>query len=647
MIPRRKLFGNPDRTSACISPDGRHLGYLAPRDGVLNVFVAPIDDVGAARPVTHDEGRGIRSFGFAQSSEHVLYVQDQNGDENWHVYSVALETGEIIDLTPGKNVAAHIQRGSHKRPYHAVIAINDRVPSMHDLYCIDVRSGERTLMQRNDAGYLGVLCDDDLRVRLALRMEGDGSTSWHRPDCDGSFVEVIRASQQDVITPIGFDSENRRIYMLDSRGRDTTALMLLDPETGEQEEVFATDASDVSTVSLHPTKRTLQAVSWMHARREWKIFDAEIEADLNRLHELDDGDLELVSSSLDNRKWIAVFRHDDRPAAFYLYDRDAREARFLFHDRAELEGAPLARMHPVVIKSRDGFDLVSYLTLPRKSAPAGEARPREPLPLALWVHGGPWQRDVWGFHPYHQLFADRGYAVLSVNFRGSTGFGKRFLNAGDKEWGAKMHDDLIDAVRWAVGQGIADPARVAITGGSYGGYSVLVGLTLTPEVFACGVDIVGPSNLVTLIESFPEYWAPYIALFQTRVGNHRTEEGRAFLMSRSPITRVDEIRRPLLIAQGHNDPRVKRAESDQIVEAMRERGIPVTYVLYPGEGHGFAKPENSLSFMAITEAFLARHLGGACEPVGDAFEGSDFQILAGGDDIPPRAIREMGSSRDS
>ena len=319
---------------------------------------------------------------------------------------------------------------------------------------------------------------------------------------------------------------------------------------------------------------------------------------------------------------------------FYRYDRDAQEAQFLFTHQRELEGLPLAKMHPVVIESRDGLNLVSYYTLPAGSDRDGDGRPDEPLPAVLWVHGGPWSRDNWGFNQVHQWLANRGYAALSVNFRASTGFGKDFLNAGNLELGAKMHDDLIDGVEWAIQEGIGDPDQVAIMGGSYGGYATLVGLTLTPETFACGVDLVGMSNLVTWFETIPSYWEPQIDLFAARLGDARTEEGRALLTERSPLTHVDRIQRPLLIGQGANDPRVKQTESDQIVQAMQERDIPVTYVLYPDEGHGFARPENRLSFFAVAEAFLHEHLGGRFEPIGDEFEGSSITVPVGAKEVP-------------
>jgi acetyl esterase/lipase len=317
---------------------------------------------------------------------------------------------------------------------------------------------------------------------------------------------------------------------------------------------------------------------------------------------------------------------------YYRFDREAQKAEFLFTNRQALEGRPLQKMHPHVVKSRDGMDLMCYLTLPPGHDAGGKAD--RPVPMVLLVHGGPWGRDGWGFDPLHQLLSNRGYAVLSVNFRGSTGFGKKFLNAGNQEWAGKMHDDLIDAVNWAVAKKIADPSKIALMGGSYGGYATLVGLTFTPDVFACGVDIVGPSNILTLLSTIPPYWAPAVQMFKDRVGDFTSAEGKKFLTERSPLTHVAKIKRPLLIGQGANDPRVKQAESDQIVKAMTERSIPVTYVLFPDEGHGFARPANSLAFNAVAEAFLAKHLGGRYEPVGDAFDGSSLTVPQGAEGVP-------------
>jgi len=390
----------------------------------------------------------------------------------------------------------------------------------------------------------------------------------------------------------------------------------------------------------HPMEKTIEAVSFTYKRREWKILDASIKADLNYLKKVADGEMNVTDRTLDDKHWIVAYVMDNGPVRYYHYDRPGEKAKFLFSNRKALEGQPLTRIHPVVIKSRDGLNLVSYLSLPVWMDRDSDGRPEKPVPIVLFVHGGPWARDSWGYSSYDQWLTNRGYAVLSVNFRSSTGFGKKFVNSGDLEWARKMHDDLIDAVNWAIKKKIADPKRVAIMGGSYGGYATLVGLTYTPDVFACGVDICGPSNLITLLESIPPYWKPMLDVFTTRVGDHRTDEGRKLLTERSPLTYVDRISRPLLIGQGANDPRVKQAEADQIVKAMEDKNIPVAYVLFPDEGHGFARPENRIAFNAVAEAFLAKHLGGRYEPIGDDFTGSSITVPKGADQLPglPEAL---------
>jgi dipeptidyl aminopeptidase/acylaminoacyl peptidase len=467
-------------------------------------------------------------------------------------------------------------------------------------------------------------------------MQPDGSMAIAQL-VNGEWQPFDQIPYEDTLTTsiVGFDQSNERLVMLDSRGRDTAALVLRDIESGQAQVLYSDDRADVSNAMVHPVTREVQAAASNYLREQWSVLADDIKADFDYLALLNDGEFNITSRTLKDDRWIVAYSLSDRPVSYYLYNRESRRAQYLFSNRPDLEGKPLAPMQPVVIQARDGLDLVSYLTLPLAASENGEAaRPAEPVPMVLFVHGGPWARDSYGFQPYHQWLANRGYAVLSVNFRGSTGFGKAFINAGDKEWGAAMHDDLLDAVSWAVDEGITERHTVAIMGGSYGGYATLAGLTLTPEAFACGVSIVGPSNIITLLESIPPYWAPMVELFAQRVGDHRTEEGREMLLERSPLTHVDEIRRPLLIGQGANDPRVRQAESDQIVEAMREREIPVTYVLYPDEGHGFARPENNLSFNAVTDGFLGACLGGRIEPIGEDLRGATIQVLEGADNVP-------------
>jgi dipeptidyl aminopeptidase/acylaminoacyl peptidase len=635
LISREVLFGNPDKASPQLSPDGSQLGFLAPVDGVLNVWVGPAGDPAKAALVTRDTGRGIRFFVWAFTNRHILYIQDKGGDENWRLYSVNLTDGVTKDLTPVEGTQAQIQHISQRYPEEILIALNDTNPQFHNIYRLNIETGERVLVMKNDR-FADFIADDHLQVRFGLETTPDGGMNMLKLDDQGDYevAETIPVEDSLSTFPIGFNSSGDWLYMSDSRGRDTAALIMKDLETGKKEVLAADDRADLGSIVIHPTRKNVQAVSFKYERSDWKVLDHEIAADFEVLKDISPGDFSVTSRTLDDTRWIVMYNVDQGPVRYYRYDRQHRSAQFLFSNRQDLEDLPLVQMHPVVVEARDGLKLVNYYSLPEGSDRQTLGKPDQPLPMVLLVHGGPWGRDEWGYSPLHQWLANRGYAVLSVNFRASTGFGKSFINAGNLQWGTTMHADLIDSVNWAIQAGIADPDKVAIMGGSYGGYAALAGLTFTPEVFACGVDIVGPSNLITLLETIPPYWQPIVELFTTRVGDFRTEEGRALLKERSPLTHVDRIQRPLLIGQGANDPRVKQAESDQIVSAMKEKKIPVTYVLYPDEGHGFARPENRLSFYAIAEAFLSRCLGGRYEAIGKDFEGSSVQILQGAEEIP-------------
>ncbi len=636
LIPRKMLFGNPERTAVTISHDGTRVAWLAPVDGVLNVWVAPVDAIGEAKPVTRDRGRGIRHYLWSYHPGCLLYGQDRDGDENWHVHAVEIETGRTRDLTPYEGVQAIPHGLSDRIPDEVLIGINRRDPQYHDLYRIHILTGESRLVVENDVGAIRLLTDHDFNVRLAAVIPPDGGVQILSRSGSGEWEPFMTIGPEDDVTtgPLHFDAAGRLLYLRDSRGRDTAALVALDTETGAVEPLASDAKADASQTIDHPGTHRPQAVAFEYERVTWTVMDQSIAADFERLADGDRGEFHAISRSLDDRTWIVAYDRADGPQAYYRYDRESGSLDYLFSNRPDLEKTVLAPMSSAVVRSRDQLDIVAYYSLPAGTTKDGTDRPTEPLPAVLYVHGGPWARDSWGYDPVHQLMSNRGYAVISVNYRGSMGFGKAFVNAANGEWAGRMHDDLIDVVDWAVGQGIADRERIAIMGGSYGGFATLVGLTFTPEVFACGVDLVGPSNLNTLLDSVPPYWKPMLGMLRTRVGDNSTADGKRLLAERSPLSRVDRIVRPLLIGQGANDPRVKQAESDQIVAAMTERGIPVTYLLYPDEGHGFARPENNLSFMAVAEAFLARCLGGRHEPVGDDFEGSSIQVKAGAEEIP-------------
>jgi dipeptidyl aminopeptidase/acylaminoacyl peptidase len=646
LLPRADIFGNPERASAEISPDGRRLAFLAPRDGVMNVWVAPVGDLGAAKPVTQESVRPIRQYSWSPDSAQILYVQDKGGDENFLLYGVDLEGKETRAYTPFEKTRVQIYAISPEVKDAIVIGVNNRNPQLHDVYRLDLRTGKLTLVYENP-GWAGFDFDRQLNLRLGLRQTPGGGFELHRFEADGKTSLFMSIGPEDSLTTftIGFTSDGKTLYLVDSRDRDTAALVAVDPVSGERSVIGQHPRADVDEAVVDPATGVIQAFSANYLKPEWAPIGTALAADIAFLNERAGDSWTVASQSEDNRFWTLGVDRGAEPYAFYLYDRQQKSLQRLFSMRPKLEGKTLARKYPLEIRSRDGLTLVSYLSLPPGTDPDGDGVPGQPLPLVLNVHGGPWARDEFGYHSEHQWLANRGYAVLSVNYRGSSGLGKNFLNAANGEFAGKMHDDLIDAVRWAIGRRITTADKVAIYGGSYGGYATLVGLTFTPETFACGVDIVGPSNLVTLIESFPAYWQPFMeATWYKRVGDPRNEAGRKDLLARSPLTRVDQIRRPLLIAQGANDPRVTKLESDQLAAAMVTRKIPVTYVLYPDEGHGFAVPENRISFYAVSEAFLSRCLGGRFQPVGSDFQGASLQLLEGADYVPglAEAIRTKG-----
>jgi dipeptidyl aminopeptidase/acylaminoacyl peptidase len=597
-IPRELLFGNPEKASPKVSPNGKHWAYLAPDEGVLNVWAGP--EGGAAKPLTQDRGRGIRSYLWAEDERSILYIQDKDGDENWHLYQTDLETGATRDLTPLPGVQAQIVGTEPRFPDEILVALNERDPRAHDVYRLNLRDGSRVLEAQNPGDVIGWLADQSFRVRAAKAMRPDGGTILRVLDA-GKWRDFLSCGPDDQIGAHGFSPDGGKIYVESSVDRDTTALFEM-PLDGGAATVMAQDPdSDLGSVLIHPREYRVEAVGFEVDRQRWQVLDPALAADFAAFEDLD-GDVSIVSRDDADTVWYLLVNRPDRSPAFWRWDRTERKARFLFATRPKLDGYDLAPMTPVSFPARDGLKVRAYLTVPAE----GSSRKR---PLVVLVHGGPWVRDRWGFHPEAQWLASLGLACLQVNYRGSAGFGKKFLHAGDREWGAKMQDDLTDAVNWAVASGHADPRRVAIYGGSYGGYAALAGAAFTPEVYRCAVDVVGPSNLITLIQSIPPYWEPMKRIFDLRVGDVVKEQD--FLKSRSPLFHADRIEIPLLIAQGANDPRVKQAEAEQIVAALKSRNKPVEYMLFPDEGHGFAKPENRLKFYAAAEAFLARHLSAA------------------------------------
>jgi len=635
VLDRQMLFGNPVLANVQISPDGKYLSWTAPKDGVMNVFVASAAKPDDARAVTSDVKRPVRNYLWTHRKDTLLYLQDVGGDENFHIYRVTVDDGKVTDLTPESNVQARIIGVSHRKPNLVLVGLNDRDPNVHDVWSIDLGTGAKQRIVENEAEFADWLADDELAIRFASKVLPDGTTVLYQRDRRGRWNEYEKAAATDTLTPFSFTKRGDSLYITDDRERDTAALFVLDIKTKQKKLILEDARADISNVVFHPTENTPFAASVEWDRERWAVLDPGAQKDFAELAKLGEGDVWIASMTLDGKIWIVGLNGDRQPTRFYKWDRTKQEGTFLFATRPELEGKPLAKQHSVVIKARDGLDLVSYLTLPKSADQDEDGRADAPVPVVLLVHGGPWGRDSWGFNPLTQMLANRGYGVLSVNFRGSTGFGKAFLNAGNGEWGKAMHEDLLDATEWLVAQNIAPKDKICIMGGSYGGYATLAGLTLTPEVFTCGVDIVGPSSILTLVESIPPYWAPIVGVFKFRVGDWTKPEVREALLEVSPLTHAAKIERPLLIAQGANDPRVKQAESDQIVRAMQENHRPVSYVVFPDEGHGFARPENNLAFFAATEAFLSAQLGGVYQPISKAeLEASSIQIVTGKEWIP-------------
>lgn len=613
LIPREKLFGNPKYASPKLSPDGTYLSFLAPsvEDNVLNVFVKKTDaPLESARMITNDKSRGIRNAGWAQDSKTILYMQDKEGDENFHLWAIDVESGEEArDLTPGENVKASSLMTNKRFPDEILIGTNARDDKCFDMYRCDYKTGEMTLDTENPGDVVGWGAEDfSFEIREAVvRNQADSSTTVRiRDTAKDEWRELITFPYGENGGLVDWCVDGKSAYLKSSLGRETTALLKVDLKTGESlEEVFATDKCDCGGVTLDEDTKLIRAVTYNYARTERKFWDTELENDYKVLESMAPEGAEVVclSRTTDESLWIIGFVRADGPTEYFVYNQFEKTTSPLFVSKPDLLDYKLAPMEDVRIPTRDGLELVAYLT---------RAKTDEPTPLILLVHGGPWARDRWGFSPQAQWFANRGYAVLQVNYRGSTGYGKTFLHKGDKQWGVgDMQHDLTDSVQWAIDQGIADKDKICIYGGSYGGYACLAGLTFTPDLYTCGVDIVGPSNIKTLLDSIPPYWGPLRNGMLLKIGDVDNDE--EFNKKISPLFHVNSIKAPLLIGQGANDPRVKQAEADQIAFSMKEKGIPVEYVLYPDEGHGFARPDNRIDFNGRAEQFLAKHLGGRSE----------------------------------
>lgn len=639
-IARADLFGEPVRFGAQLAPGGDRIAFLAPRDGVTNLWVFSVGAMDQALAVTDDRGRGVRSFAWANDNATLLYTLDHAGTGATQLYAVAATGGEARALTPA-GARAEIVGLSAADPGHVVITLNQRDPAWPDLYRIDLATGARTLLQRNTntataPGFTRFVLDRSNELRLGLRaLPGGGAVVFVR-SAEGEWASLLAIPFEDAPSsqPLAFDADGRSFLMLDSTGRDRAALVRVDASTGAKTVLGESARADVTDVWLDPTSNAPEAFSADYLRREWRALEPDAQADLDFLDGQLSGDFTVTSRSADDARWIVVEEGATTPARSYLYDRSDRANRrlsMLFRHRPGLDQAPLQPMTPVEIEARDGLTLVSYLTLPIGSDNNSDARPEQPVPLVIAAHDGPWSRDAYGFNALHQWLANRGYAVLSVNFRGSIGLGKAFLNAGNREWGGRMQEDLLDAVQWAVTNGIASPDRIAIIGSGFGGYAALAGLAFAPEQFTCGAAFGGPTNLAAFMEAAP----PALRNdWYLRVGDVRTADGRQMLRQRSPLQRAGQIRRPMLLSIGERDAGASRAEFDQIAQSLRGRRVGLTYLTFPDEGRDLARPQDRLAFYAVLESFLGSCLGGRVEPVGTAFQGATLNAYDGATSVP-------------
>ena len=621
LIPRDALLGNPERAAPRIAPDGKRLAWLAPDEhGILQVWVQTIGKHDT-RVVTADKSRGIQSYGWAFDSKTILYSQDAAGDENFHLFAVDLDSHNVRDLTPWQGVRAEFVAADPKFPDRILVALNLRDRKLMDVYRVDLRTGAVELDTKNPGDVAGWLADDNMIVRAATITTPDGGTELRvRESAAAPWRTLMKASMEDDLNALDFTKDGRSLFLGTSIGSNTTRLVRHELASGKETGIAHSDDADLSDALIQPTRHVVQAVAFDPGRIHWTVVDPSIQADFDAIAKIADGDFSVADRDLADKTWLVAFSSDRAPTRYYSWDRASKKATFLFSVQPKLDDAPLAAMKPVEFTARDGMKLNGYLTLP-------PGVPEKNLPLLLVVHGGPWARDSWGINPYIQLFANRGYAVLQINFRGSTGFGKKYLHAGDREWGLTMQNDLTDGVKWAVEQGIADPHRVGIFGGSYGGYAALAGAAFTPDLYRCAVDECGPSNLFTLLASFPPYWEVARSIFFTRVGNPNDPKDKELLTAASPLFSADKIKIPMLIGQGANDPRVKQAEAEQIVDAIAKHRGSAVYVLYSDEGHGFVRPENRIDFTARMEKFLADNLGGRYEPMnGERIPGSTAKV---------------------
>ena len=618
VIDRALFFDNPEIAGGQLSPNGKFISFIKPYKGTLNIWVKKLeDDFSAAKPVTADTIRPIRVYFWSRDGKYILYSQDKGGDENFNIYAVNPQESPVPgaaipvnrDLTNLKGVRVFIYAIPYTDPDAIYIGLNDRDKSWHDLYKMKISTGERSLVRKNSATdrITGWVFDWNDQLRLASRANADGSNDILRVD-PKELVKIYTTSVFEEANPLAFTKDNKLVYMTTNKGdsTDLSRLIRFDPETMKEDLVESDPLKkvDLGNVIISELKKEIIFTSYEDERNRVYWKDKEFENDYHLIKkELPNSDIYFSSSTTDENYWFLSASADIDPGSTYLWDRLKKKLTFQYRPRPNIPVKDLAEMKAIQYKSSDGLKIPAFLTLPKGIEPRN-------LPVIVFPHGGPWARDGWGYNSYAQFLANRGYAVLSPNFRSSTGYGKKFLNAGNNQWGEKMQDDLTWGVKYLIGEGIADPKKIGIMGGSYGGYATLAGVAFTPDVYACGVSIVGPSNLITLLNSIPPYWEAGRKIFHIRMGDPTNPQGKAQLERQSPLNSASKIKAALMVVQGANDPRVNKAESDQIVVALRDRGFPVEYIVAPDEGHGFARPVNNMAMFAAAERFLAKHLGG-------------------------------------
>lgn len=634
LVPRDELFASPTYSELQISPDGKTLAFLHPLNGVLNIWVAPIDDVAAATPVTRFDTRPPDGFQWSADGRFLLILKDIGGEEHSQLWIANLEARTVINATADPAVQTKIVKVSARRPGEILVGMNTRDRRYRDIYRIDLATGQRTEVFRNDANYIDVVADPDFNIRMGIRGNADGSWTYFRLDPVGpsEFMSIPLVSLRNSKV-FGLDAAGR-LTMLDSRDGDKANLVSVDLATGRKTVLAEARRADIMEPLFDEESGALLATREDPLVNEWTVRSDDVRGEFAALEAAVAGPFRIAGQTPDNARWLLLETLPHRADRYSWWDRKSRTLTPLVSMRPTLDQRTLASRTPVTITSRDGLSLPSYLTLPTGAKLGADGMPVKAAPLVLLVHGGPWLRDDLAFDPQHAWLADRGYAVLSVNFRGSSGFGSAFMAKADRKWSETMHDDLIDAVQWAIDKGVTAKDRVAVMGLSYGGYSTLVSLSFTPDTFQCGVDLAGPSNLVRLASAMPEWWTWQKPQFLNRMGDPSTPEGAADLLRRSPISRVDAISKPLLVTNGANDPRIFPDQSQEIVDALKARGKPVTYAFYPDEGHVYAKDESNISFAAIAEHFLSKCLGGPAEPYDDDLVGSQVEVKTGAEFVP-------------